>query len=788
MATLRIALLCGGPSPERGISLNSARSVLDHLGSEEVALCPVYYDWSGRPWSLAAANLYSNTPADFDHKVASIGEPLDGEKLRDFLLSCDLTMPVIHGAFGEGGDLQAQLEEWGIPFVGSPASACREAFDKLRARNALREWGWPTWPGTRVGEVEEVQRFMEAHPAERYVVKPTQGGSSVGVSFVSTAPEAVTAAEALSSEALLEPVMDGREFTLVVLQNEKAEPVPLVPTEIRFEHGRERFFSYRRKYLPTDEIRYRNPPDFPAATVDQIRREAGELFRRFGFRDVVRLDGWVRPDGCLLFTDCNIASGMEQNSFLFQQAAQAGWSHRAVVQGIVARALARSGKAMAPLVSTPPSERKPLAVLFGGESSERQVSLMSGTNVWLKLRGSREWAPEPWLLDPEGRVWPVPYPLALRHTTEEILAEMDETGEASPEQERWLNEIAQAFTEDSRDLPREGGPSGPLPLEEFLEQTETVFLALHGGMGEDGTLQAMLEAKGRVFSGSGAEAARLCMDKARTAERIEAAQPGAGILTLPKRIVKAPYRPEQAAALYDMAIEELNCDLVVMKPVGDGCSSGVAVVSKAEEVAAYLRALANGDSFLAEGTLSHQSSRLEMPSRMPPRILLEPYFVTDRVQQQDGALVLTGSTGWVEVTIGLLEEEGRLRVLPPSLTVAEGEILNLEEKFQGGTGVNLTPPPPEWVSPAAIEQAQEHAVRVAEILGVLGFARLDAFLERESGHLCVIEMNTTPGLTPSTVIYQQALALTPPCSPRAFLESILRAAEARHQPVPSHER
>ena len=71
---ISVAVLCGGPSLERGISMNSARSILDHLGSFGVEIIPVYFNEKKKAYKISTAQLYSNTPSDFDFKLATSGK------------------------------------------------------------------------------------------------------------------------------------------------------------------------------------------------------------------------------------------------------------------------------------------------------------------------------------------------------------------------------------------------------------------------------------------------------------------------------------------------------------------------------------------------------------------------------------------------------------------------------------------------------------------------------------------------------------------------------------------
>ena len=129
--------------------------------------------------------------------------------------------------------------------------------------------------------------------------------------------------------------------------------------------------------------------------------------------------------------------------------------------------------------------------------------------------------------------------------------------------------------------------------------------------------------------------------------------------------------------------------------------------------------------------------------------------------------------GWIEVTVGVLEEKGNVRALSPSLTVAEGAVLSVEEKFQGGTGINITPPSEELVSPAILKKVKKSTEIVAEKLGLGGYARVDMFMHVDNGDVIVIEANTTPALTPSTVLFHQGLAEKKPIYPTELLEKLI---------------
>ena len=782
----RIGLLCSGPSLERGISLNSARCVCDHLQSDVVAVVPIYFSRNLDAYTISVGQLYSNTPSDFDFKVAE-ADPLGRTGLVELLRSLDLVFPVIHGKFGEDGTVQALLEDLGIPYVGPDPEACRRCFDKFRARSFLKRHGYHTMPMALIerdgsGRAAAVGEFFAEHGISKAVVKPAQGGSSIAVNVVSSVGETLRRIDEILSRQIdervvVEPFCKGREFTVIILENAQGRPVALAPCEIAIDDRGHEVFDYRRKYLPTSRVTYHCPPRFPDEVVGRIQEEGERFFQEAGLRDFTRIDGWFLPDGRIWFSDINPISGMEQNSFLFIQAARMGMSHREVLQVIVENACRRYRIRYPGEGPSLRGGRVEVQVLFGGETTERQVSMMSGTNVWLKLRRSKRFRPTPFLLDTESRVWRLPYAYALNHTVEEVMQMCRDAvsveGRLGPYRRRFYRKMGEEALSSLEDpvLPT------ALTLKEFASQSPFVFIALHGGFGENGTLQRLLEAEGVPFNGSGSKTSRLCIDKLHTGQRI-AHLASDGILTAEKATAEmsefSVLDSHSYARFWDSLVSRLSSDRIIVKPIDDGCSAGIALLGGARDLQRYVEHARAGDSHIPSGTLTQQDGIIEMPSTPMKRLLFERFVVTDRVSIVDQSLQWEARSGWIEITVGVLEGDEGLEALSPSITVVEGSLLSLEEKFQGGTGVNITPPPAAYVSPRVVELVMRRIEKVAGELGIEGYGRIDAFMHIESGEIIVIEANTIPGLTPSTVIFQQALAEDPPLYPTEFLERITK--------------
>ena len=786
---MRIGLICGGPSAERGISLNSARSVMDHLTPMGWEIVPFYCDLQRNLYRLSPSQLYSNTPSDFDYKLALTAQPLT---TKEFIAACDETdivFPAIHGAFGEDGEVQELLEQNGIPFVGSPAKACRLMFDKAIANTHMAQHGFATLPNSRIDEddapevrLQKATEFFARAHVDKVIVKPSAGGSSLGVATAATPQEAVVRAQEIfaqkhGTQALIEPYCQGREFTVVVLQNQQGKPVALIPTEIELIGGD--LFTFRHKYLPTCHVEYHCPPRFDDEVIGRIQKAAEVLFSFFGMRDFSRLDGWLLDDGRLIFSDFNPISGMEQNSYMFIQGSRIGLSHGEMLRQIVSHAAQRYGIEAKVQPKTKSATVQKIRVLFGGTTAERQVSLMSGTNVWLKLLHTADYAPSPYILAPDNEVWHLPYSFTLNHTVEEILARCAEAEGIVVRLHALVPPLRQhlglpPLAANALIQPRR--MSLDRFCQEAAEENAFVFIGLHGGDGEDGTLQAKFDHYGLAYNGSDSEASHLCMDKNATGDVLNALKDP--LLTSSAKILVTVGQAGEAEAVWNDAVRKFGASDILIKPQSDGCSAGVVRLESAWELKLYLQALAHGQATLAAGTLAHQPLMIELPAQAE-NLMLEPFIVTDDIHVTGLDLVHEHQTGWIELTVGVWEENGAYHAMSPSITVAQGQVLSLEEKFQGGTGVNLTPPPAEIISSTQIDLIKTKIEQASKALGIQGYARIDIFFNTRTDQTLVIEANSLPGLTPSTVIYHQALAETPPLTPQAFLSKLVEFGLAR---------
>ena len=300
MRRLKIAVLMGGPSAEREVSLRSGAGVvkaLRSLGHSVVELDPKTPDWILPP----------------DTEVVCLAP--------------------LHGTYGEDGTVQAQLEKLGVLFTGCDSEASRIAFDKVLTKQKCIAAGVPT---AKFVVVNSEKAPLPKDLRLPLVVKPVRQGSSVGLQFVERAEDWKNAlAEALKfdSEVLVEEKIIGRETTVGILDG---AALPIV--EVRPKIGS---YDYKNKYT-VGNTEYFCPADFDSATTKKIQAAALGAFQAIGGRDYARVDVMVRENGDPVVLEVNTLPGMTETSLLPKAAAAAGLSYEELCQRMINLALKRT--------------------------------------------------------------------------------------------------------------------------------------------------------------------------------------------------------------------------------------------------------------------------------------------------------------------------------------------------------------------------------------------------------------------------------------------------------------
>jgi D-alanine-D-alanine ligase len=351
---IRIAILAGGRSSEREISLSSARSVLDTLDPERYEVVPVLIERDGG-WRVlgdaAALEAAAGEPAALPEATAGTAL-VPGQGPRALVDGAggagagpiDVVFPVLHGPFGEDGTVQGLLETVGLPYVGAGVAGSAVAMDKDLGKAVLRNAGIPVTSSLtlRDGTVDAADPAL-ADLVERELgwpvfVKPASLGSSVGITKVRTRDELQGAVElALSHDpkALVEEFVAGRELECGVLGNEELQVSAV--GEIR-PHAD--WYDYGAKYDEggSDIL---IPADLPDDVALRVQDMAVAAFRAMEAAGMARVDFFLRPDGGLLVNEVNTIPGFAPTSVYARLFAARGLDYGALVDRLVELGLER---------------------------------------------------------------------------------------------------------------------------------------------------------------------------------------------------------------------------------------------------------------------------------------------------------------------------------------------------------------------------------------------------------------------------------------------------------------
>ena len=314
----KVAVLMGGTSAEREISLLSGTGVLAALRS--VGIDAVMFDPAERPLQ------------DLQHEGVS----------RCFI--------ALHGRHGEDGCIQGALELMGIPYTGPGPMASAIAMDKVMTKRVWRAEVLPTPRGRVLGRDEQVDKYISKVPDELglpLIVKPPHEGSSVGVTKVkswSQMKEAVELAAGYDVDVLCEEFIDGDEVTVAVV-GEGWDTIALPLVRIVAPEGK---YDLQNKYF-TDVVKYHCPSGLPEAEEKEVQRLAIAAYRALGCRSWSRADLIIRhSDRKPFLIEMNTSPGMTSHSLVPMAARAVGLSYEALCAHLVATAsldpVGRGGK------------------------------------------------------------------------------------------------------------------------------------------------------------------------------------------------------------------------------------------------------------------------------------------------------------------------------------------------------------------------------------------------------------------------------------------------------------
>ena len=301
---MKVALLTGGRSLERGVSLRSGRRVADSL--------------SGLGHQVTQLDLAPDL-------VSTLNETAP-----------DVAFIALHGTEGEDGTVQALLELLGIPYTGPGVAACRLSADKDLTKHVLRRAGvrtpdWVTYTEAEIRDFGAASTFAiaAARLGLPLAVKPTAQGSSLGVRFVTRVeemPDALMTAFSYDSSALVETWVGGRELAVSILDGEVLPVVEAAPTEsatydfeARYEVGGATFTCPAR-LSPGDE--------------ESVRETALAAYEALGCSDFSRVDLILGEEGPSVL-EVNAIPGLTETSLLPQAAEAAGIGFDALIERLL---------------------------------------------------------------------------------------------------------------------------------------------------------------------------------------------------------------------------------------------------------------------------------------------------------------------------------------------------------------------------------------------------------------------------------------------------------------------
>ena len=343
----RIAIIFGGQSPEHEISVLSARNVVDALDDNLWTAIPLAVATDGQ-WlteTHSASVLSSHKKTVENNGVSLNGVPLIESGL-DILKNCTAAFPLIHGKTGEDGTLQGLLEMANIAYAGSGVSASILGMDKSLSKAIWQAAGLPiarmivlkkeSIPGSESAISTRISNEI-GYPC---YVKPSRGGSSIGISKVQSEKQlhqAIALASQWDNKILIEEFIDGQEIECAIIGNGNPKAASCLGEVSSLNN----FYDYDSKYSPNSTTQIYIPARISENIAGKLRDLAVNAYTSIGCKGFARVDFFVNKQEQIVLSEINTIPGFTKTSLFPRLWEASGLSYSAMLTQILELALRR---------------------------------------------------------------------------------------------------------------------------------------------------------------------------------------------------------------------------------------------------------------------------------------------------------------------------------------------------------------------------------------------------------------------------------------------------------------
>lgn len=338
---MKVVVLAGGTSTERDVSLISGSMIYQALrkNGHQAILVDVYLGYEGDveqifdkdiDWAKDIKMVAEQTPDLAAVKALRTdgGKSFFGPHVLEMCQMADAVFMALHGSNGEDGKIQACFELLGIPYTGTDYISSAMAMDKGITKDIFVANHIPTPEGFRIKKGEDKKPGV--FPC---IVKACCGGSSVGVCIAKDESEyekALTEAFKYDPEAVVEQFVEGREFTVAVMDGKALPIVEIAP--------KEGFYDYKNKYQAGSTVET-CPAELEEEKTKEMQQIAEQVFKALRLKNYARMDFMMDKNGKLYCLEANTLPGMTPTSLLPQEAAAVGMSFEDLCEKILSYAL-----------------------------------------------------------------------------------------------------------------------------------------------------------------------------------------------------------------------------------------------------------------------------------------------------------------------------------------------------------------------------------------------------------------------------------------------------------------